>query len=110
MAYLYENVHLLHHVDTIALHNATCFSTQSISSTHALALLAKEAIAGNNYQALVFAMSKRVKGDPSQFDHVTQLAELLFSWYDVEGKTLHIYPDDYLTKAAYETIREELDA
>lgn len=110
MEYLYSNMNELDQVDVVVLHcDDSYFSSRRLPAQYIRDILAVEPIKGNDYRSLVAQMSKLVVTDYHEFDRLSKLSQVLFSTYEQDDKTLHIFPDKLLSRSAYETLRERLD-
>lgn len=109
MEYLYSNMNELDQVDVVVLHcDDSYFSSRRLPAQYIRDILAVEPIKGNDYHSLVTQMSKLATGY-HEFDRLSKLSQVLFSTYEQDDKTLHIFPDKLLSRSAYETLRERLD-
>lgn len=110
MEYLYSNINELNQVEVVVLHcDDSYFSSRRLPAQYIRDILAVEPIKSNDYRSLVAQMSKLVATDYHEFDRLSKLSQVLFSTYEQDDKTLHIFPDKLLSRSAYETLRERLD-
>jgi len=112
MDYLYSNIDELNQVDNIVLHcDDSYFPSRYLSAQYIKDLLSREPVTAGDYQDVVKQLLGLVKVniDYHDFNRVSQLTQVLFSTYQQDGTTLHLFPDLLLSRSAYETIRERLD-
>lgn len=110
MEYLYSNMGELDQVDVVVLHvDDSYFPSRRLPAQYIRDLVTQEHVHTGDYTSMVTQLADLVATDYHEFNRLSQLSQIIFSTYEQEERTLHIFPDLLLSRSAYETIRERLD-